>query len=43
MQADDDDESSDGEWVAASEDEAAIDADDAGQCLSVLRVGIGLE
>lgn len=27
----DDDESSDGEWVAASEDDAAVDADDAGQ------------
>ena len=28
----DDDDSSDGEWVAASEDEAAADADDTGGC-----------
>ena len=31
--ASDDDDSSDGEWVAASEDEAAADADDTGQRL----------
>ncbi len=28
----DDDDSSDGEWVAASEDETAVDADDTGEC-----------